>query len=88
MLDGGDARRALVLEVAEELGVVEVPEAVQVFDAAGDGGGDRAWGDDGGDHGSLNAEGLGEQGDGGVGGDGEEGAEDRVIHYCGSRKRG
>ena len=85
MFDGGDARGALVLEVAEKLNVVEVPEAVQVFNAASNGGGDGAGGEDRGDHGALNAEGLGKEGDGGIGDDTEEGRDDGIVHYCGSR---
>ena len=80
VFDGGGAGGALVGEVAEQLAVVEVPEAVEIFGAAGDGGGDGAGGQDGGDHGALDAEGFGEEDDGGVGGDGEDGGEHWVFH--------
>lgn len=81
VFDGCGTGGAFVGEVAEQLAVVEMPEAVEVFGAAGDGGGDGARGQDGGDHGALHAEGFGEEDDGAVGGDGEDGGEDWVFHY-------
>ena len=44
VFDRRNAGGALVLEVSKELHVVQVPETVQVFDAACDGWGDGAWG--------------------------------------------
>ena len=81
VLDGCGAGGTLVREIAQQLDVVEVPEAVEIFGAAGDGGGDGTRGEDGGDHGALDTEGFGEEDDGGVGGDGEDGGEDWGFHF-------